>query len=321
MTEGRQFQITHRAMGTIMTHKAFGGEAQHCLIVVNEEIDRLERLLSRFIPESEVRKINDGSGISSGETLSQPVFEVLMQSVEISERARGLFDVTIGPLVDLWCQSKVSGCPPSQENIDLTLTLVNTQDLILDPYRLTARLLLPGQAIDLGGIGKGYAGDQVTRLFREFGGTSAFSNIGGNVVTVGAKPDGSPWWVGIQHPRQPQEVIGVVAVTDRTVVTSGDYQRSYLPSRDYRYHHILDPRTGFPAQSGLASVTIVAEQGIVADALSTTLFIAGLEGAMEILSDFPGVEAVFIDRDLQVFVTSGLETCFHPQTNVVTNKI
>ncbi len=321
MNELTQYQVTHQAMGTVMAHKAFGENADLCLAAICEEIDTLEMLMSRFIPESEISRINASSGLREPVPVSRSVWEVLKQSAELSRRCRGLFDVTVGPLVELWARSKTTGVPPSGENIDSTLPTINHQDLILDPYRQTARLKGPEQAIDLGGIGKGFAGEKVMGLYRVFGIDSAYSNIGGNVVVVGAKPDSSPWQIGIQHPRRPQEVIGVVAVTDRSVVTSGDYQRSYLPSGDYQYHHILDPRTGYPVESELISVTIVSECAVIADVLSTTLFIAGEEGALEILRDFPGVEAILINEELDVLITPGLNGCFHPQTNIRIRKL
>ena len=311
-----QYQTTHQAMGTVMAHKAFGEGAELCLAAICGEIDTLEMLMSRFIPESEISRINGSSGLGEATPVSRLVLDILIQSKELSQRCGGLFDVTIGPLVELWGRSKQTGALPTSESIDLTLPLVNYQDLLLDPYQQTARLKTPGQAIDLGGIGKGFAGDRVMEIFREFGITSAYSNIGGNVVVIGAKPDGSLWQIGVQHPRRPQEVISALAVTDKAVVTSGDYQRSYIASEDFKYHHILDPRIGFPATSDLVSVTTIAENAVIADVLSTTLFIAGEEGAMAILRGFPGVEAVLINRELEVLITSGLNGCFHPQTNI-----
>lgn len=316
MNEMTHYQATHRAMGTIMTHKAFGGEANQAITSVCAEIANLELLMSRFIPESEISRVNRSAGTLESEPLSKQVLDVLLKSKELSQLCQGLFDITSGPLVNLWHLCKHTQNPPSQADIDLTLPLINDQDLILDPYQQTAFLNMPGQAIDLGGIGKGFAGDQIIRLYDEFGIRSAFSNLGGNVAAVGSKPDGSPWRVGIQHPRKPSDLVGWVAVTDKAVVTSGDYQRAYLSSSEYKYHHILNLRTGYPSESDLISVTVVAKQGVIADALSTALFVAGLENAIQILKSFTGVEVVLIDQDLQVFVSDGLETCFYPQSNI-----
>jgi thiamine biosynthesis lipoprotein len=188
--------------------------------------------------------------------------------------------------------------------------LVNYRDLILNPGRRTAGLRNAGQSVDLGGIGKGVAGDRIVEVFERFGISSAYSNLGGNVVTVGAKPDGSPWQIGIQHPRQQNGLIGSVSVVGETVVTSGDYQRCFMDSRGKRHHHILDPTTGYSAESGLISVSIVTDRSVAADPLSTIVFVAGLEKGLSFLRGFPQTEAILVDTDLQVYVTQGLRSRF-----------
>ncbi len=302
-------RLTHKAMGTIMTHRAFGLSAKVCLDEVSREIGRIERLLSRFLPESDVSRVNGSAGIQS-EKVSPDTFEVLAKSVEFSRKFPETFDVTIEPLVQLWSTGKEASVQPDEVNIMQILPLVNFRDLILDPWEMTAELRFIGQSIDLGGIGKGYAGDQILEVFKAFGIESAFSNLGGNVVTLGSKPDGAPWQIGIQHPRQEDRLIGIVSVVDQSVVTSGDYQRCYTDIQGNRHHHILNPSTGYPSRSGLISVTVVAERSMTADALSTMLFVAGLEKGLEILRCYPAAEAVLVDEDLQVFVTEGLKDYF-----------
>jgi FAD:protein FMN transferase len=162
----------------------------------------------------------------------------------------------------------------------------------------------------LGGIGKGFASGRFLEVCKEFGIKSAFTNIGGNVAALGTKPDGAPWSVGIRHPRQENRLIGAVSVADKAVVTSGDYQRYFIDPNQKRRHHILDPRTGYPSESGLISVTVVADNATVADALSTILFIAGMREGIEILKGFPLAEAVLVDTEQMVYVTPGLTDCF-----------
>jgi FAD:protein FMN transferase len=174
----------------------------------------------------------------------------------------------------------------------------------------TAGLKRPGQSIDLGGIGKGYDGDKFVEVFRKYGVSSAFTNLGGNVVALGAKPDGSPWRIGIRHPRQGDGLIGAVSVMNKAVVTSGDYQRYFLDAVGKRHHHILDPRSGYPADSGLMSVTVVAENSMDADALSTIVFITGMEKGLGLLEQFKATEAIVVDTDLMVYVTDGLKESF-----------
>jgi thiamine biosynthesis lipoprotein len=181
---------------------------------------------------------------------------------------------------------------------------------------MTARLRRVGQSIDLGGIGKGFVGDKIVDVFEQFGVSSAYSNLGGNVVTVGSRTDGSPWQIGILHPRQENRLIGAVSVVGETVVTSGDYQRAFTDRQGKRHHHILDPKTGYPSDSGLISVSVIAQKSLTADALSTILFVAGLEKGLQFLRAFPQIEAVFVDADLHVTVTQGLRTRFQSDKGI-----
>lgn len=305
----RVAQTTQFAMGTVMAHKAFSTHAEESLTAVKREVDWIESLFSRFVPGSDIWRINQSAGIQP-EKLSHATFEVLSRAAAFSRTCPGCFDVTIEPLVSLWSTSKETGEPPDDAGIHQALSLVNSEDLILDPWGITAQMRYPGQSVDLGGIGKGFAGDRVVEVYRRFGVTSAYSNLGGNVVTLGAKPDGSPWQVGIQHPRHPDRLIGVVGVIGESVVTSGDYQRFFTDRHGIRRHHILNPATGYPAESGLVSVSVVAEKSIDADALSTILFVSGLERGLECLKRFPQAEAIFVDANLSVSITPGLSNRF-----------
>ena len=295
-------------MGTGLFHRAYGKHAQQALEAVSAEAQRLERLLSRFVPGSDIAKINGLAGGGQAE-LSPEAFEVLMLARCFSDLSRGTFDVTVGPLVELWTDRNADGVPDF-ERIREAVALVNDADLHLEPASRTAGLRRKGQSVDLGAIGKGYASDKLLGVFRRFGVASAFSNLGGNVAVLGAKPDGSPWRVGIRHPRREHRLIGAVDVVDQAVVTSGDDQRYFIDAMGIRRHHLLDPATGYPADRGLISVTIVADSAAAADALATTAFVAGIERGLAILRGFPGAEAVFVDRRLQVYVTSGLKDRF-----------
>lgn len=302
-------QQTHCAMGTVMSHKAFGISAEESLKAIHTEVKRLEGLFSRFMPESEVNRVNKSAGIKH-EKVSFETYEVLSKAVEFSRCFPGCFDVTIEPLITLWNIAKESSTQPDALSIQQVLPLVNYRDLILNPWEITAGLRNVGQSVDLGGIGKGFAGDKILEVFKKFDIASAYSNLGGNVVTLGAKPDGSPWHVGIQHPRQENKLIGSVSVINQSVVTSGDYQRYFTDNQGKRRHHILNPTTGYPSESGLISVSIVAEKSLAADALSTILFVAGIEKGHEFLKNYPQIDAILIDTDLQIYVTQGLRYRF-----------
>ena len=303
--------FTHRAMGTIMSHKLFGNHLDECQSAIQSEIKALENLLSRFIPESDICRINQSSGFQA-ERIAPETMDILVEALNFCRTSSGSFDITVGPLVSLWRNSHSTLQPPAPKSIYRVLDLVSHNDLVLDPSTCSASLARHGQSIDLGGIGKGFAADRVMDIYREHGITSAFSNLGGNVIALGTRPDGSPWRIGIQHPREIDRVICSVTVKDRAVVTSGDYQRFFIDGKGNRYHHILDSRTGYPAASGLISVTVISTSSLSADALSTILFIAGIEKGRQYLKSFPGTDAIFVDEELNIVITPGLEGHFLP---------
>lgn len=309
---------TQFAMGTIMVHEAYGRYAQESVEAVCAEVERLENLFSRFRPESEISRINRTAG-KRKQPVSSETFEVLSRAVQFSRCCPGYLDITISPLVDVWKIGRNAQAVPDETAIHEKLHLVNFRDIILNPEKQTAGLRRIGQSIDLGGIGKGYAADKVLDVYKTFDIHSAYSNLGGNVVTLGTKPDGSSWKIGIQHPRMEDRLIGAVASVGQSAVTSGDYQRYISGVDGKRYHHILSPRTGYPSESGLLSVTIVTDDSMTADALSTMVFIAGMEKGIAVLSEYPQVDAVLVDADCQVFVTRGLKDCFQADTDIQWN--
>ena len=323
---------THEGMGTVMTHRAFGPNARRALEVVVWRATELEAVMSRFVPESEISTVNRLAGASDA-AVGPEVFAVLKFSTELSRSCERLFDVTVGPLVDLWavatrqlaegagCGGEVDGAGsgadgwhraasiaaiPDEDEIRRCLQLVDYADVELDPLRGRARLRRPGQSIDLGGVAKGYAADAFAAELRHAGVRSAFTNIGGNVATVGGRPDGSPWQVGIRHPRASGELIAAVQASGVSVVTSGDYERFFVDGLGGCWCHILVPRTGYPASSGLVSVTVVAESSMQADALSTLAFVAGLDLGITYLAQHDIVGAVLIDENLSIWASRSL---------------
>ena len=317
MGSAAEVEDTHLGMGTQMAHRAAGKNAAQALAAVHREAQRLENLLSRFLPESDVSRINRSAGVKR-EPVSAETYGILSFATECSVASAGLFDVTAGPLIDLWDYRHAS-LPPEKERITAALPLVNYRDLELCPAENSAELRKTGQSLDLGGIGKGFASDRFMEIFHEYGVTSAWSNIGGNVSTLGSKPDGSPWRVGIRHPRQ-NGLVGAVAVTGQSVVTSGDYERYFIDSEGRRFHHILNPVTGYPADAGLLSATVVAKSAMVADAVSTAVFVVGLERGLAFVRNYQ-VEAVLVDAQLRVYVTRGLRRNYQASAGIKTSYI
>lgn len=315
MNTARIARFEFDGMGTVITGEVYGEQAGEALQAVIDETERLEKLLSRFIPNSDISRINSSAG-SGIEKVSNEAYEILSRAVEFSKCCKGCFDVTIEPLVTLWSSVKDKRQPPDESRIKRILPLVNYADLVLDTGKRAVGLKKSGQSIDLGGIGKGFAADKILEVFKKYEVSSAYSNFGGNIAATGTKPDGTPWRFGIRHPRQENSLIGAVSVVNKSVVTSGDYQRYFTGGDGKRYHHILDPITGYPSKSELISVTVVADFSTVADALSTILFIAGVDRGIELLKLYPGIDVIFIDTNLQVYTTHGLKDSFQASKGI-----
>lgn len=307
-------------MGTLISQKIFGPNSMHAIKASELEIKRLNNMLSRFVSDSDITKINSAAGLMPV-MVSDEAFRLLKYSAECSRIYNGCFDITVGSIATLWNEYKIKKISPVRKDIRKQLAKVNFRDILFDPDNSSVLLKKKGQSIDLGGIAKGYASDKVLEVYKNFGIESAFVNFGGNVAVLGSKPDDSPWNVGIRHPRHKDSVIGVVAVKNKSVITSGDYQRYYIDNSGKHYHHILNPKTGYPANSGLISVTVVAESGVLADALSTIFFIAGVEKSIRILEYFPNIDVVFIDNDLNLSITPKLTCSFIPLDGIKVSEL
>ncbi|MCX7921860.1 MAG: FAD:protein FMN transferase [Clostridia bacterium] len=296
-------------MGTIITEKVYGAQAQIAADEAMKRIKQIEDLMTINVPGSEIGRLNEEAGKNEVK-LSEESIYVIETSKKFAELSDGSFDVTVGPLVKTWGIFTEHPRVPSKEEIKSLLSLVGYKDLSIDSKKLTAKLARPRQIADLGGIAKGYAGDAAIEVYKDYGINSAFINLGGNVVVLGGKPDGSPWKIGVQNPRAENgKYVGILSVKDKAVVSSGDYER-YFEKDGVRYHHIIDPKTGYPSNSDLIGTTIVADKSIEADALSTATFILGLDKGMKLIESLDGVDAVFISKDKKVYVTKGLKDVF-----------
>lgn len=237
--------------------------------------------------------------------VSPDTYFVLEEALRYSRLSGGAFDVTIWPLVRLWKIGSGGESVPPEEAIAAARDAVDYRQLTLGPDG-TVTLPREEMGVDVGAIAKGYAADEAERILRDAGVEHALLDFGGNILVIGAKPDGSRWRIGVQRPdAERSRYIGIVRTTDRTVVTSGPYERFFVED-GVRYHHILNPNTGYPSRNGLEQVTIVAERSIDADALSTTSYVLGLEGAYRLIESIDGVEAIFAAEDHTLHLTSGI---------------
>ncbi len=263
------------AMDTYMSIHTYGEKAEDAANEAVEEIHRLNELFSVGIDTSEISVLNREKTAQ----VSEDTMTLITRSQEISESTGGVFDITVFPMMQAWGFVSGDYRVPSQEEINTLLGYVNMSDIKAEPSTGTVTLLGKNTAIDLGGIAKGYTSARLMDVFRSYGLTSGLVSLGGNVQVLGTKPDGSLWRVGIENP-QGGDYLGVLSTKDAAVITSGGYER-YFEENGKHYHHILDPATGYPAESGLVSVTIVSPDGTLADALSTALFVMGRERAEE----------------------------------------
>lgn len=295
------------AMDTVMSFTACGRGCEEAVDAAMEEVRRLDGLLSTGEASSEVGSINKaGMGRVSEDTLA-----VLKRAQEIWEDTGGLFDYTVYPLVELWGFSTGAYHVPSETELEEALALVDASKVRCDGDVVTVG---EGQRIDFGGIAKGYASARVMEVFREHGIRSGMVSLGGNVQTLGRKPDGGRWQVGIRNPDSEQgDVLAVVEAEDLAVITSGGYER-YFEENGTVYIHIIDPRTGCPADGDLSSVTVVSEDGTLADALSTSLYLMGYDAAVEYWkarrAEF---DMVLITDQGEICVTEGIRDGFRSE--------
>lgn len=308
--ENKAYEADTFAMGTVITQRVYGTNGQAAVDEAVNKIEELDKLLTFNNTQGDIYKLNQNAGIR-GTELNPETVKIIERAQQVSAMSDGAFDITVGPLVKAWGIGTDAQHIPSPQELDQLLPLINYKDVEIDNNMVTIKRR--GQMADLGGIAKGYAGDAVMGIYKKHGIDSAFINLGGNVVTLGNKPDGSPWRVGIRNPR-PAEIengqdLGVVKVTNKAVVTAGDDQRFFIDNGQ-RYHHILEPATGYPARSDLMSVTLVTDSSLDADALDTAIYVLGMKKGEELLRQWGRVEAVFITTDKKVYVTEGLKDRF-----------
>ena len=310
MLENQKMENRHEAttfaMDTIMTFTVIHEDGDELIIDAEQEIRRLENLLSVTVVDSDVSKLNAAAG---KEALDMHIDTqvLLAKGKELGEKTGGAFDIAISPIVKAWGFTEAEHSVPAQEKLNELLPLTDPSDVILENGK--AYLQKEGMAVDLGGIAKGYTSDKVAELLREKGVESAIISLGGNVYGIGTKPDGEKWQVALANPLDANDYCGLLSVENQAVVTSGGYQR-YFEEDGKRYHHIIDPATGYPAESSLLSVTIISDSGTEADVYSTALYVMGLEKALEFWEENGGFEAIFITENGEVVATEGADACF-----------
>ncbi|MCL2244155.1 MAG: FAD:protein FMN transferase [Treponema sp.] len=296
---------TEFALGTVCTVTLFDKGKDQIYNDIFNRLREIENLMSVNIPSSDISRINAAAGIEPVQAHEETI-KVIKRSVFYAEVSDGAFDPTVGPVVSLWGIVNENQRIPDQTEIDEILPLVNWRNIDINLEANTVFLKYQGMALDLGAIAKGYAADEAVAIIRNTKVKQAIIDLGGNVILYGEKKDKSLWRVGIQNPLETRGIItGVVQVKEKTVVTSGVYER-FFEQDGKRYHHIFSPWKGYPSDSGLLSVTIIADNSMEADALSTAVFVLGYERSKTLLDLFPDTEAIFIFEDMSIQTTSAL---------------
>ncbi|MCH5186518.1 MAG: FAD:protein FMN transferase [Oscillospiraceae bacterium] len=290
------------AMDTVMTLKAFGGddEVGAALDEAEKEIKYLDNILRRENPDSDIYKINR----TGSAEVSEDTFKLIKTALDICESTDGAFDISTAPVSDLWGFYTKNFYVPSDIEIAEALSGVGYENIYADENRIYAG----GVQLDLGGMAKGYLSEKIMEIFKNNDVRSGIVSLGGNVHTLGTKPDGGKWRIAVQDPDS-DEYIGEISVNDKAVITSGGYMR-FFEQDGIVYHHIIDPKTGYPAKSGIKSVSIVSDSGTLADGLSTALFVMGLDKSEEYWRTHSGFDAVFMTDDDNIYITEGIEDCF-----------
>jgi thiamine biosynthesis lipoprotein len=299
-------QKTESIMGTEVTVTVVArtaGEGERAIDAAMTEIKRLDAMMSLYKDNSEITGVNLAAG-KRPVRVSPEMIEVAAEAEKIARLSNGAFDVTIGPLVVLWQMGLKEGKVPTDEEIKRILPRVGYRNIVIDKKASTLFLKKPDMIMDFGGCAKGYAADKAAEVLRKQGIRNGIVAIAGDIRAMGRREDGKPWRIGVQHPREAGKTLTVLELSDKSISTSGDYERFQIVKKK-RYHHILDPRTGRPSH-GMESVTIIGDRGAVIDPLTTALFILGPEKGMKIVKDL-GCDAIFVDDKGRVAATEGIK--------------
>lgn len=292
------YSRTGFVLGTVVTIKLLENGSEAILDEVFERLVEIENDMSVNIETSDVAMLNANHTY----TVDADTYQVIEAGIEYGELSEGKFDISLGPIINLWQIGTEAERIPEAFEIEQQLPYVDYRMIQLGPDH---QVTIPeGFRIDLGGIAKGYAADEIGRMLEEKGVKKAIINLGGNIKVVGSKSDGTPFNVGIQGPEELRnDYLGIVEVTDQTVVTSGDYERYFIED-GVRYHHIFDTETGYPYETNVAAVTVITDSSMRADALSTILFVMDIEAGIALCNSLTDVDCIYVTKDQELFFSS-----------------
>ena len=292
---------TDYLLDTVVTLTLYGA-TEGDLDAAFAEIRRLNDLLDAYSPLSDLGWLQAAAG-ERPVAVSKETMELLTFAKDLYGRTGGYLDVTVGPLIDLW-DIRNGGHYPAEGELSRALGLLGMDDLVLDEAKGTAYLMRPGMRVDLGALAKGYIADKVRSLLLSRGVKSGVIDLGRNILLIGERPGGAAFSIGIQSPGEAGELLRVLSLRDKSLVTSGTYER-YFEHEGKRYHHVLNPFTGFPADTDLSAVTVLSDSSLWGDALSTACLLLGVDRGMALVNAIPEAEALFVLTDGTVQTTAG----------------
>lgn len=301
---------TTYALGTVITINLFDEGDDELMDRLVGRISEIEAKMSMQQENSEISEVTKMAGIEPVQ-VSEETFKVIKKALIFADISYGSFDPTIGPVVKLWDIGSENAHLPEANEIEAAVDLVDHTKVVLDEVALTVYLPEEEMSLDLGGIAKGYAADELVAILDEEGITKAMIDLGGNIFAYGEKEGGEPWNVGIQTPYDTRSAyFGYIELKNRTVVTSGPYER-FFEQDGKIFHHIFDAKTGYPVETDIVSVTIVADHSMDADAMSTVLFTKSMDEGLALIESMEGVDCLYLNKDYEVTLSSGLKSIFH----------
>lgn len=300
---------TEMFMGTVIKVTLYDHQSDEVMDKVFDKLKEIDDIVSINKEGTEIDKVNKNAGIKPVK-MSDTSFDIISSGLKYSKLSNGDYDITVGPLVKLWSIGLPEAKVPTKDEIDNAKKLIDYDKVQINEYTKEVYLEEKGMMLDLGSIAKGYAADEAVRVLKEAGVKRAIVDLGGNIFAMGSKSEDKGWTIGIQDPVELRgNALGSLEVKNKTVVTTGIYER-FIEKDGVKYHHILNPETGYPFDTNISGISIIADKSINADALSTLIFTKGLEDGLKMVDDMKNVEAVFVTNDKQVYITSGLKGKF-----------
>lgn len=268
------------------------------------EVKRIENLISDWIPSTQISKVNQNAGIKPIK-VDKEVFDLVERAIKVSQITSGAFDLSYASMDRIWKFDGSMKAMPTEEAIKNSISKIGYKNIILDPKGQTIFLKKEGMKLGLGGIGQGYIADKVKELLQREGCLSGIVNVSGDINTWGKQPNGKPWTVAIVNPMNKNKVFATFPLEDSAVETSGSYEK-FVVFNGIRYSHIIDPRTGYPAQ-GIVSVSVFAKQTEIADALATGIFVLGVEVGLDLVNQLKGIQCIIVDDKGKIHSSKGID--------------